>query len=155
MDRNDESCRLGTMGKDRKNSTVLVRTARGLQTVLTSLEGSLVPWSACKLLVFPRTPFLRRVLCSPVCPEICSVDQTGLEHRDPPACVAQVMELEVSPSLPSTLLGFVSIILETYSKGKNMECLCTRKSITISFVRNWNQQTVTNAEWNKFFLSMH
>jgi hypothetical protein len=38
-----------------------------------------------------------------------------------------------------------------------MGCVCTRKLLTILFivVRNWNQQTVTNSEWNKFFLSIY
>ena len=34
-------------------------------------------------------------LCSPVCPETCCVDQTGLKLRDPPAFASHVLRLKV------------------------------------------------------------
>jgi hypothetical protein len=48
--------------------------------------------------------FLDRVsLCSPGCPGTHSVDQAGLELRDPPASASQVLGLKVCASLPGCI----------------------------------------------------
>jgi hypothetical protein len=43
-------------------------------------------------------------LCSPVCPGTHSVDQAGLELRNPPASASQVLELKACAT--TALLGY-------------------------------------------------
>jgi hypothetical protein len=47
-------------------------------------------------LVFPD----RVSLCSPGCPETHSVDQAGLELRNPPASASQVLGLKACATVP-------------------------------------------------------
>jgi hypothetical protein len=42
------------------------------------------------------------IACSPGCPGTHSVDQTGLELRDPPASASQVLGLKACATTPST-----------------------------------------------------
>lgn len=42
-------------------------------------------------------------LCNPGCPEICSVDQAGLELREPPDSASQVMHHQKSTHLNRVL----------------------------------------------------
>jgi hypothetical protein len=43
-------------------------------------------------------------LCSPGCPGTHSVDQAGLELRNPPASASQVLGLKVRASTPGLIL---------------------------------------------------
>ena len=53
--------------------------------------------------------FLRRFLCSPGCPGAHSVDQAGLDLRDPPASAFQVLGLKVFAST-AWLIIFLKIL---------------------------------------------
>jgi hypothetical protein len=49
-------------------------------------------------------------LCSPGCPGTHSVDQVGLELRNPPASASRVLGLKACPTTPSLSRVFISII---------------------------------------------
>ena len=57
-------------------------------------------WLVGWILVFQDRVFL----CSPVCLETCSVDQAGLELRDPPASASQVLVLKACANTAPTFL---------------------------------------------------
>jgi hypothetical protein len=46
-------------------------------------------------------------VCSPGCPETHSVDQAGLELRNPPASASQVLRLKVCATTAQLLLSFL------------------------------------------------
>jgi hypothetical protein len=48
--------------------------------------------------------------CSPGCPGTHSVDQAGLEHRNPPASVSQVLGLKVCATTAWHFTGFVPTV---------------------------------------------
>jgi hypothetical protein len=52
-------------------------------------------------------------LCSPGCPGTHSVDQAGLELRNPPASASRVLGLKVCATTPGPTLTFLCIICFT------------------------------------------
>jgi hypothetical protein len=48
-------------------------------------------------------------LCSPGCPGTHSVDQAGLELRNPPASASRVLGLKVCATTPSCVMSFNSL----------------------------------------------
>jgi hypothetical protein len=64
-------------------------------------------------LVFPD----RISLCSPGCPEIHSVDQAGLELRNPPASASQVLGLKACATTPGCNVCFEEKFFWVLSDG--------------------------------------
>jgi hypothetical protein len=64
--------------------------------------------------LFPFIYFQDRVsLCIPGCPGTYSVDQAGLELRDPPASASQVLGSKVCATTPSKILVLRYDLLRT------------------------------------------
>jgi hypothetical protein len=57
---------------------------------------------------FSETGFF---LCSPGCPGICSVDQAGLELRNPPASGSQVLGLKACATIAWLVLLVIQLFL--------------------------------------------
>jgi hypothetical protein len=61
-------------------------------------------------------------LCSPGCPGTHSVDQDGLELRNPPASASRVLGLKVCIPCPATFLVFL-LLKSEYSWFESCRCL--------------------------------
>jgi hypothetical protein len=61
------------------------------------------------LFCFVLFVFDRVSLCSPGCPETCSVDQAGFELRDLPAFASPVLGMKACTTLPGFLFCFLFI----------------------------------------------
>jgi hypothetical protein len=77
----------------------------------SSVELSLSPFHSCGVFfvcLFVFFLFFGDMvsLCSPGCPGTHSVDQAGLELRNPPASASQVLGLKVCATAPSHSCGF-------------------------------------------------
>jgi len=83
------------------------------QSVLLSAEPSHQPWFGFFVCLFVCFLVLVLVfrdkvsLCSPGCPGTHSVDQAGLELRNPPASASQVLRLKACATMPSKVCFFL------------------------------------------------
>jgi hypothetical protein len=72
-----------------------------------------VSFELCQSFVFVFCFFFqdRVSLCSPGCPGTHSVEQAGLEHRNPPASASRVLGLKACATTPSTARDLDIILL--------------------------------------------
>ena len=90
-----------TLGND---STSIDNVQVTKSTLFVCLFGWLVWFGSFCLFVCLFVCFFNRVsLCSLGCPGTHSVDQVGLELRNPPASVSQMLGLKVCATVPSFL----------------------------------------------------
>jgi hypothetical protein len=71
-------------------------------------------------------------LCSPGCPGTHSVDQAGLELRNPPVSASQVLGLKAC----ATTAWRVGLIMSPVLSGLQRLCLCWFSSLTREYVDN-------------------